>query len=364
MISRSHDNSYKVFEPTLREVEFLLNLFDEIHWYGFETKETGSDLFRFPVSDKIILRPLPKAIGGDSLLKKLKILPYLPLLLWRICSLVNNYTFIHTRAPSLPAWVAIFFSRFFKDKKYWHKYAGNWGQMHPPFSYHRQRALLKKSIHPVTINGKWQDKNPVIMTFENPCFSENELLLATLRNKLFEGKEWHVLFVGRWEREKGIHHVIAAARLLSKSITWHLVGDGKEKNWVKEQVSDLTNINLVGAVNRKSLNELYACCHFFVLPTVASEGFPKVISEAAGFGCIPIVSSVSSIAQYVTNEFGYILPDCSGGALAKALETLQQDPFLDRKSKKARDFARLFTYERYVERIRDEVFLMPPNIHN
>lgn len=356
MVRKLDDNSLLVFEPTLREVEFLLNLFDEIHWYGFETGANGSNLYRSPVSKRIVVHTLPKAVGGDSLLKKLRLLPRFPLMSLKILRLMSNYSYIHTRGPSVPALVAIILSRWFTAKKIWHKYAGNWGQIHPPFSYKWQRTLLKESVHPVTINGNWHDSNAMIMTFENPCFSESELASARQREKLFDCKEWHVLFVGRWEREKGIHHVLASARLLPKAITWHLVGEGKDKEWVKELASDLTNVHLVGSVNREKLNDLYARCHFFVLPTIASEGFPKVISEAAGFGCIPIVSSVSSIAQYVTSQFGYILPQCNEIAVRDALQTLMADKHLLEKSKQARTFASLFTYERYVQRVRQEIF--------
>ena len=37
-----------------------------------------------------------------------------------------------------------------------------------------------------------------------------------------------------------------------------------------------------------------------VLPSY-SEGFPKVIAEAMNFGCIPIVSDISCIRQYIIN---------------------------------------------------------------
>jgi glycosyltransferase involved in cell wall biosynthesis len=47
--------------------------------------------------------------------------------------------------------------------------------------------------------------------------------------------------------------------------------------------------------------------HFLILPTTASEGFPKVVAEAWSVCCIPISSDISSIGQYVRNhENGFI----------------------------------------------------------
>ena len=45
---------------------------------------------------------------------------------------------------------------------------------------------------------------------------------------------------------------------------------------------------------------IYSKCDFIILPS-KSEGFPKVIGEAMNYGCIPIVSDVSCISQYIQN---------------------------------------------------------------
>ena len=56
-----------------------------------------------------------------------------------------------------------------------------------------------------------------------------------------------------------------------------------------------------GFVNRKRLFNIFSKSHFIVLPS-QSEGFPKVIAEASNFGCIPIVSNVGSISQYIKDQ--------------------------------------------------------------
>lgn len=355
---RDGNGTLVVFEPTLREIEQLLTAFDKILWYGMPVKTKASSAFRIPSTQDVVLIPLPPAIGGDKYLQKIKVLIYLPFLVAKVLQIMAKYGFIHTRGPSVPAWVAIIFSKFFVKKKIWHKYAGNWNEQSPPFSYRQQRSLLKKSPHPVTINGRWGDTNPNIVSFENPCFSEAELAVSRGIVKTFSAEKVEILFVGRLEHEKGIHHVLEAANQLPTHFNWHIVGDGKERKYVERTVSECSNVNFWGALSRTQLNEIYSKCHFFLLPTIASEGFPKVIAEACGFGCIPIVSQVSSISQYIASDFGYLLPHCSSAEVVKALQhiiTLDNTELIQ-KSERARVFARLFTYERYVNRIRDEIF--------
>ncbi len=348
----------RVFEPTLREIEYLAGIFDKIIWFGYPSGKRESFLYRAPNSTNIELRIFPYARGGSSIRDKLKIVPYLPALIINVIKILFQYEYIHTRGPSIPAFIAILFSNFFLTKRFWHKYAGSWNHPSPPLAYRLQRKLLKKSRHPVTINGFWGDTNPLILSFENPCFSSAELREAMRQEKNFNVEQYHVIFVGRLEEAKGIFQVVQAALTLGKRFNWYLVGEGKEYSNVLKRVEGNSNIHVLGALNREELNKLYSKSHFIVLPS-ASEGFPKVISEACGYGCIPVVSPVSSIIQYITNEFGFVLPNDSSEAIIKAFEWLQTDSELEKKSVLARSFASAFTYERYVDRIRTEVFKLP-----
>lgn len=353
------NKGYVIFEPTLREVEYLSEIFDEIVWYGMvRGSDAPSSVYRLPANSKITIRPLPKAVGGNSVWKKLAIIPQLPMLLWIIGLQFSRYDYIHTRGPSLPALVGIMYSKIFKSKSIWHKYAGNWNQEDPPLSYRIQRSILKKSQHPVTVNGFWNDSNGKILSFENPCFSKAELEAAVMNSvQDFSAKNYKFLFVGRLEKEKGAYHVVEAARSSSPDYTWYLVGEGKDHEEIIRAASGLDNVHFLGPLSRNQLNEIYQQAHFFILPTIASEGFPKVISEACGHGCIPIVSQVSSIGQYVESDFGFLLQEVSGKSIAESIQQIMdRQNELALMSQKAITFAQLFTYERYVDRIKREVF--------
>ncbi|MBX2898810.1 MAG: glycosyltransferase family 4 protein [Cyclobacteriaceae bacterium] len=346
-----------IFEPTLREVEHLLGIFDEVIWYGMPSKIKSTAAYRSPLSNRISIKNFPRVVGGEKFYHKFRIFYRLPFLIWIIRRLIIQNDYIHTRGPSIPAFVAILWCKLYTKKNVWHKYAGNWNEIHPPFSYGQQRYLLKGSIHPVTVNGRWGDTNPKIFSFENPCFSEAELKISNAVTKDFSTQTINILFVGRLEQEKGIRHVLDAAKLLPPNYAWYIVGDGKDRQFVNEMAAQMANIKFLGSLNRAQLNDIYSKCHFFLLPTVASEGFPKVIAEACGYGCIPIVSKVSSIDQYVTEDIGYLLSVCCANDIVIAIMSFTKtNAQLEDRSIKAKQLASLFTYERYISRIRSEIF--------
>src|SRR5690606_21663635 len=120
----------------------------------------------------------------------------------------------------------------------------------------------------------------------------------------FDPSEIHLCFVGRLEAEKGIGLMIDALRSLPLELqqqvhTVHVVGTGKAvaQYQQKAQESGL-HFQFYGLLARDAVHAIYKLCHAIILPS-ASEGFPKVIAEAMNYGCVPIVSNVSSIGHYI-----------------------------------------------------------------
>ena len=103
--------------------------------------------------------------------------------------------------------------------------------------------------------------------------------------------------------------------------------------------------------------DIYRESHFLLLPSSASEGFPKVIAEAMNYGCIPIVSDVSSISQYINSENGFIvIPlkiDRLGVVLKEAM--LKEEVALQNIALKAHYDVVNFTFENYRKRIQKEI---------
>lgn len=347
-----------VFEPTLREVEALTQLFQPIIWMGFDYGNSFPANVRATPHNEIRFIRLPKATGGDYWYEKIRIIKFIPALIWNILRETRKFGFIHTRGPSLPAAVAIIADFALVNKKFWHKYAGNWRQQNPPASYGLQRWLLKKSGSFIAVNGRVSSDSAYIRQFENPCFYKTELLIAAANavSKGFDGII-NLLFVGRMEREKGAFTILEVFPKLTTRFSLSMVGVGKDLDEIQAFAKNngISNVEIMGALSRDQLNHIYAKAHLILLPTVASEGFPKVLAEAAGFGCIPMVTALSSIPDYIKDhENGFLLKDGKATTLLDSLQQLPSEQKLKEISARAQQMAALFSYEQYIERIRCE----------
>ena len=109
--------------------------------------------------------------------------------------------------------------------------------------------------------------------------------------------------------------------------------------------------------SRTEVFDIYRNAHFLLLPSTASEGFPKVIAEGMNYGCIPIVSDVSSIGQYINTKNGFIVNPTTAEKLESILHELKRIDQLKLRGKafKAYQVAENFTFARYNERIWTEI---------
>ena len=358
------DAEYEAYEPVVREIENMEHIFTDITWIGYNyNNDLSRSNLRKIYSNKVNYIFLDRT-GGSRLSDKLnillKIIPYFIIILKEI----RKNDIIHTRAPSLPAFLAIIASIFFNKKKYWHKYAGNWIQKNAPFSYSIQRWLLNMNIgnSKVTINGVWPSQNQNILSFENPCLTEVELESSTIiaKQKDYSGK-LNLCFVGRLEPAKGALIILELLQNL-EDVDWvdtfYIIGDGPSKNIIENKKPNLPfKVCLTGWLSRDQLNEVYTKCHLIILPSYASEGFPKVLAEAASYGCVPIVSNLSSISQYINNNIsGVLIDDLTQSNIKSVLSKLsnKREKLMSMASS-ASKWVSLFTYSRYVFRIENEI---------
>lgn len=357
-----------VFEATLREVEHLTDLFDEIVWIGFQNPSVQQGNNARPPAFSSIRCILLPMTGGPGIKNKIKQV----LALWHYYLVIRKelkgVKYVHTRAPSIPAWIALYISLRDKKRRWWHKFAGNWAQENPPTSYLQQKKLMLRAKHTrVALNGQWSDQLPHTLSFENPCFSTNELAHANevATNKVFEAP-FNLLFVGRIEVEKGVERILDALNMLKEEErSWiakvDFVGKGKDLNKLKKKAESIPlNISFPGPKSREELDGYYARAHLFLFPSSASEGFPKVVAEAAAFGNLLMVSEVSSLKHYIFHqENGIVFQGYGPENIIAELRTLMKNPGEIRKlAMKGRLIANAFTYERYNERVKNELLRM------
>jgi glycosyltransferase involved in cell wall biosynthesis len=227
----SKNNTLLGFEPVVRELDSISDLFDEIIWLGY-FHDNVKFAMALPKSQVIKMIAMP-ASGGGGIFGAIKILLYYPIYLFYILKYRIGATHVHTRAPSHPSLLAMYLSRFDRKRIYWHKYAGNWNELNPPKSYAYQRSLLKtitrKNVY-ATINGKWPGQNENTITFENPCLTKIELVSAKSIgiNKEFN-QQLTLLFVGNLSAFKGIKQLVDALELIDQPQRFSeliIAGDG------------------------------------------------------------------------------------------------------------------------------------------
>ncbi|TYA56668.1 glycosyltransferase [Formosa maritima] len=359
----SHTEHYKAADgtivgwgPTITEINHLLEIFDTIYHVAM-LHETDAPPSALPyVSHRIVFVPLP-ALGGNSLGAKCQLLWKAPKVLSIVNKTLKKVDWFQFRAPTgIGVYVIPFLTLCVKTPG-WFKYAGNWNQETPPLGYRWQRWMLKQQSRKVTINGSWNHQPKHCITFENPCLTNDELDegLKLGKEKSLEGLI-NVCYVGRLERPKGVERIIQAMAALTevekKRIgVVHLVGDGPEKAYFVE-LSKTAGVTFKfhGFLPREEVFEIYKKSQVFLMPTTASEGFPKAIAEAMNFGCIPIVSDVSSISQYIKNNIhGLILDEVTSNRLIERIRTVlnytEEEHIRTIHSQK--EIVRLFTFEYY-----------------
>lgn len=343
---------------TIREVNHVASIFDKVyHVAPLYDGKAPSGMLTYEASNVefVPLRPS----GGEQLKDKFSVLAVMPHNLAVIRQTLKKCDVFQFRAPTgMGVYVIPYL--LLSGKKGWFKYAGNWGEPRPPRSYSFQRFLLKKQhCYKVTINGHWPNQSEHLLTFENPCLTEEERAEGQLSvaNKNFGGK-LNFVFIGRLEDAKGVHRILQVFSNLENPRIGqvHLIGDGPKRAEYEELARNNCKQDIVfhGFLTRNEIDSILDRSHIFLLPS-DSEGFPKVVAEAANFGLIPIVSDVSCIGQYVkADETGYLVSPKDTRNLYDIISSVlnMDSSYLKTISLNTFNMSQSFTFVNYNKRIR------------
>ncbi|TWO34361.1 glycosyltransferase [Seonamhaeicola sediminis] len=367
----SHTEHYKRPDGTLvgwgatvSEINHLLAIFDEVYHIAmlYDTEVPASALPY--ISDKVHFIPIP-SVGGKGFLNKLEVIWKSPKIIQIVSKTLRDVDCFQLRTPTGIGVFLIPYLSVFVKQKGWFKYAGNWNQLQPPLGYRLQRWMLKLQRRTVTINGYWEQQPLHHLSFENPCLTDADIVLGRqIRQDKSLERKITFCFVGRLEREKGVETILSAfhslsADLVSRIGTIHFVGEGEESTYFK-QLANEGNLHVLfhGALPRQEVFEIYKQSHAFLLPTTASEGFPKVIAEAMNFGCIPIVSNISAIGHYIKhNDNGFLLNEVTYEALISMLYTMLNlsEENYKRMLESFDTVVEKFTFSHYNSRIKHDI---------
>lgn len=357
----------KGWGPTVNEINYLANYWDEVIHVAclFEGEPKGSSMPYTRENIRFIAIP---PFGGKTLKDKLGVLFKAPQIIRAINSALPGATHVQLRVPMGIGIYLIPWFAFRNVKKYifWVKYANNWGEKKPPIGFGIQRWMLKKNLAKcrVTMNGFWPDQESHCISFENPCLNEHELEFGKelLKTKEFKAP-FRLAFVGRIEEQKGAGRLMDALGSISPELIEKVVfiGEGPLLESCKTKKAHLRhNIEFTGSISQDQVHKHLQQSHFLVLPTLASEGFPKVLAEAACYGCIPVCTEIASVSHYVHSlENGIILSEAEvRNQLAEALIRTFNLPQkqLQEIAVRGTNMASKFTFAAYYQNLCEKIF--------
>ncbi len=362
----SHTEHYRLpdgtivgWGPTISEINHLAKDFEEIYHIAFLYTKAPSESSLPYTSQKINFIPL-KPVGGKGFSSKLELIYNIPTILSTVRKTLKLVDVFQLRTPTGIGVFLIPYLTFFSAKKGWYKYAGNWIQKNPPLGYALQRWFLKQQKRKVTINGRWPNQPEQCLTFENPCLTEAEReegLQITNLKKI--EPPFTFCFVGRLEDTKGVQRIIDAFRdldSLDKVDSIHFIGDGEKMDHYKSQCNTFGLPALFhGFLERVQVFEIYKKAHFILLPS-DSEGFPKVIAEAMNYGCIPLVSDISCVSQYIVDNInGFLIKPISKEGVEIAIVKSMKDFNYKDIIEKNYNIAEHFTFDFYKKTLKNQI---------
>lgn len=169
----------------------------------------------------------------------------------------------------------------------------------------------------------------------------------------------NLLFVGRLDPRKGVHHLIAAfpevVRLARMPVRLLIVGDSYLRPQLEAAVAPAVRgqVHFLGHVPSEDLPRWYATGDVFVSPASGQESFGIVLVEAMASERAVVASDIPGYRSVVNPDVdGVVSPPADVPALARAIAGLVDDP--SRRSAIAvqgRQRALEFSWPRVTDRI-------------
>jgi len=150
-----------------------------------------------------------------------------------------------------------------------------------------------------------------------------------------------LLFVGRFDRQKGIDVLFDALRVLGDCAFAYVIGDS-----LHTQLADLPpNAHCVGWKSGAELDAYYTSAHVVVMPS-RWEGLPLVGLEAMRAGRPIIASDIGGLSELVDHGItGLLVPPDDAEALAEAVCSLDDASLLQMGAQAAERFVNHWTGE-------------------
>ena len=173
---------------------------------------------------------------------------------------------------------------------------------------------------------KWADK---FVTIPNGVGQEFLNITASGRN---QQSILNLTSIGNLTSQKGVKIILkAAAKINTDNIRLTIIGDGPEKQLLKDQVHKLglsDQVSFKGSISHEIIPKYLKNTDIFILASF-SEGRPNVVLEAMAAGVPVIASDIDGVRELICNKKnGLLFEPGNFEQLAVQIEKLNNDPEL------------------------------------
>lgn len=186
----------------------------------------------------------------------------------------------------------------------------------------------------------------------------SEMELLTEQNSIVDdGTSINLLFVGRFDRQKGLDVLLnayAQARLHRQDVNLHIVGDSVRGNsdLLYEQANTIDGVTLYGWCSLSDVSSLCRSVDVLIVPS-RWEGFGLVVAEALREGTPVIVSDRGALPEHIEDEkTGYIIK-LSENNVCKKIISLDKQRLLDMRPDCRASFEERFSSDRLARELTD-----------
>ena len=299
---------YFAYAPYVNEMNIWAKYVSEIVIVAPINSNQKTEIDSFYIHNNLKFKTI-KSFNFTTISSTINAIFSIPKILFTIFKTMQTADHIHLRCPGNIGLLACIVQIFFPKKIKTAKYAGNWDpKATQPLSYKLQKYILSNTYltknMQVLVYGEWNNQSENIKSFFTATYSSLEIENFIPKNL---NKTIKFLFVGTLSSGKRPLYCIELIGELSKikpNIVLEIYGDGAEKETLKKYIKDNSlekTIILKGNQQQGVLKQAYIDSHFVILPS-KSEGWPKAIAEGMFWGCLPIATYVSCIANMLDNE--------------------------------------------------------------
>lgn len=295
--------------------------------------------------------------SSKNILKSVLRLPRVMLSIFRG---MNRADHVHLRCPGNMGLLGGVAQIFYPNKSKSAKYAGNWDwNSEQPTTYRWQQKLLLNTTFTkrmtALVYGNWTGNTHNIKPFFTATYSDKDIVETPIRDF---ATPLRLLFVGTLSSGKRpLLSAEVAAKLIAKGYQIEMVflGEGEQRSAVEDYVNSHNirkQVILRGNVSSDTVREHMCSSHFLVFAS-NSEGWPKAVAEAMFWGCLPITTRVSCVADMLGDGKRGSLVNADSDEIASEIEYYLENPKIyQEKVTSAMNWSRQYTMEYFESEIK------------